>query len=621
MDSFTKRNPIGFLIKSGWQYAGPHRWMFPACVVIFASAQAAQLAEPYVMAQLLNTVQQHTRTMDALVHEICKTLAIYFVLQITFWVFHGPGRYLDMYLGFQIKLNYRTTLFRMITSLPLAWHRQHHSGESIDKINRAANSLGAYFEDSFVVHYMVVNLIGAHVMLCCFLPAAGFAALTITVVAVLLEIWFSSFLADMWETLNTCENHVAAAVHDYVTNIESVIMLRLENRTTAEVARRMLSQISLYTKTVTINEFKWFLNTVLIASMTVIVLGYYAWATLSSGHELMGGTFLALFEYLRRIGQSYGEFAMVYGRAVRQATNVESANTIVRDAMGYARDEQEHSLPRGWQTVRVQNLNFAYEDAEHGKKHLSNVTIELSQGRSIALVGESGCGKSTLLSLLRGLRNPDHCDVICDDKIMPFGLKHMADATTLLPQDPQLFNDTIERNVTFGLDAPANALTEAVELARFSPVLARLPKGIETDIAEKGVNLSGGEKQRLALARGLFFAQGSQIVLFDEPTSSVDTYNERLIYTNVLREFKEKCLVSSIHKLHLLDLFDHVYVMENGKVVESGNFYELLEQGGILAKMWRHYQVGTEGGREVEQNLSAPSQARSEEITHVAVLT
>lgn len=593
MNSFIQRSPFGFLVSRGWQYAGQYRWIIIVCYCMHACAQAAQLAEPYVIGLLLNSVQTHNKALSELTQDTFTALAIYFFLQFLFWLFHGPARYLEMFLGFHIKLNYRTSLFKMVTSLPLAWHRQHHSGESIDKINRAANSLGAYFDDFFEVSYMVFRLIGSQVMLCCFLPEAGFVALTITAIALILELWVHTYLSKIYDTLNRCENSVASAVHDYVTNIESVIMLRLESRTKNEVVRRIISQLALVKRGVKINESKWFLSAMLIATMTVMVLGYYTFSTLSNGEQLMAGTFLALFEYLRRIGESFHDFSLYYGKIVRQATNVKSADTIMHSASALANDVEQHALPSIWKTLAIRNLNFAYEDAEYGKMHLANVDIELSKGVSIALVGESGSGKSTLLSLLRGLQDPDCVQVMCDGKPLPNGLRHMAGDTTLLPQDPQLFNDTVERNVTFGLEAHETAMPEVLELARFAPVVARLPQGVDTNIAEKGVNLSGGEKQRLALARGLFFARDSELVLLDEPTSSVDTYNERLIYTSVLRKFKDKCLVSSIHKLHLLDLFDRIYVLESGKVIESGDFYNLLKRNGALTRMWKQYQVGS----------------------------
>src|SRR5215469_15155171 len=105
MNSFTRRNPIGFLVSRGWQYAGPHRWIIVACFFVFAGAQATALAEPYVIGQLLNNFQLHAKSSGNLTQDIFKTLATYFFLQILFWAFHGPGRYLDMYLGFQVKLN------------------------------------------------------------------------------------------------------------------------------------------------------------------------------------------------------------------------------------------------------------------------------------------------------------------------------------------------------------------------------------------------------------------------------------------------------------------------------------------------------------------------------------
>src|SRR5262249_36539029 len=136
----------------------------------------------------------------------------------------------------------------------------------------------------------------------------------------------------------------------------------------------------------------------------------------------------------------------------------------------------------------------------------------------------------------------------------------------------------------------------AVKAARFEEVLARLPQGLDTNIAEKGINLSGGEKQRLALARGIFFARDSDILLLDEPTSSVDTANERAIYNNVLTRFRDRCLISTVHKLHLLELFDIVYVLDNGKVVEAGTFKQLIEADGKLAHLWRSYQAASQTG-------------------------
>ncbi|MFS6706504.1 ATP-binding cassette domain-containing protein, partial [Staphylococcus aureus] len=140
----------------------------------------------------------------------------------------------------------------------------------------------------------------------------------------------------------------------------------------------------------------------------------------------------------------------------------------------------------------------------------------------------------------------------CDGQLLPHGMKHLARHVTLIPQEPEIFENTIEYNVTLDTEQSTAEIMEDIRIARFANVLERLPRGLETNIAEKGVNLSGGEKQRLALARGIFAAKSSDIILMDEPTSSVDPGNERQIYEELFRHFSDRCILSSIHKLHLL---------------------------------------------------------------------
>jgi ATP-binding cassette, subfamily B, bacterial len=189
------------------------------------------------------------------------------------------------------------------------------------------------------------------------------------------------------------------------------------------------------------------------------------------------------------------------------------------------------------------------------------------------------------------LHSADRVEVECDGVKLQHGLSHLAKHTTLMPQDPEIFADTIRFNIAFGLESDEAQILAAVRAARFETVLDRLPSGLDTNIAENGVNLSGGEKQRLALARGFYFAcdKDSDIILLDEPTSSVDTDNEKKIYNRLINLFKDKCVVSSVHKLHLAEMFDTIYVFDDGKIVESGDFNSLLINGGAFAQMWQTY--------------------------------
>ena len=137
-------------------------------------------------------------------------------------------------------------------------------------------------------------------------------------------------------------------------------------------------------------------------------------------------------------------------------------------------------------------------------------------------------------------------------------------------------------------------------MARFTDVAERLPKKLDSFIFEKGVNLSGGEKQRLALARGLMACVDKAIVLLDEPTSSVDTKNELEIYHNIFREFKEKTILASVHRLHLLSLFDTIYYFKGGKIIASGTLDELLATSAEFQDLWEKYHVA--GNRDRDDN-------------------
>jgi ABC-type multidrug transport system fused ATPase/permease subunit len=181
------------------------------------------------------------------------------------------------------------------------------------------------------------------------------------------------------------------------------------------------------------------------------------------------------------------------------------------------------------------------------------------------------------------------------------GLAAVSKCTTLIPQEPEVFADSVLMNITMGIEGSPEKVARALEMARFSDVVARLPKGLESNIAEKGVSLSGGEKQRLALARGIFFAfdSDSEIILLDESTSSVDLTNERVIYEKLLKHFSSELILATTHKFNLLPLFDEIIVMKHGEIVERGTLAELVSRDGVLSTMWSEYSDSAWSATEV----------------------
>jgi len=166
----------------------------------------------------------------------------------------------------------------------------------------------------------------------------------------------------------------------------------------------------------------------------------------------------------------------------------------------------------------------------------------------------------------------------------------ISESVTLFPQEPEIFENTIAYNITLGLPFSEVEINQVCEVAHFSEVVASLPNGLESSIQEKGVNLSGGQKQRLALARGILAARSSEIVLLDEPTSSVDPKTEVQIYDKLFNEFQGKAVLSSLHRLHLLVKFDYVYILQNGKLVDEGAFEDLKANSHVFQELWKHQE-------------------------------
>jgi ABC-type multidrug transport system fused ATPase/permease subunit len=191
--------------------------------------------------------------------------------------------------------------------------------------------------------------------------------------------------------------------------------------------------------------------------------------------------------------------------------------------------------------------------------------------------------------------------------IRPVAFESIAHNVTLIPQEPEIFENTIRYNITLGLPFTDEEIMKACESARFADVLSHLPKGLETHMHEKGVNLSGGQKQRLALARGILAARTSDIVLMDEPTSSVDPRTEKQVYQNLFSAFENKAVVSSLHRLHLLTHFDYVYILRDGTVVDEGPFEDLRRYSLVFKEMWEHQQTEAEPFPTGEGIISLPS--------------
>jgi len=328
---------------------------------------------------------------------------------------------------------------------------------------------------------------------------------------------------------------------------------------------RLLAVFAPLRRNIVFNEVKWGGIDLLNGGMRTGLVALYAWLDFRQRGTISVGTAVVVHQYSQQVGNVVAAMAMHWNDLVRQKTEVADVDPIFNSA---ERRLDTAGVP-DWREIRVEGVRFVHPGAGAGRPALDGVSIELRRGRRIALIGESGAGKTSLLRVLAGLVDAEAVSIAVDGTPHP-RLKHLGATSLLLPQDPAVFESTVRENVTMGLPYTQSEIERACELAGFTSVIEQLPQGFDTVISERGLNLSGGQKQRLALARGLLAAKEVGLVLLDEATSSVDASTEGEIYDRVMSAFGGACIVSSVHRLHLLKRFDTVIVMEDGRVIDTG---------------------------------------------------
>lgn len=587
------KNPIAYLASRMWRCAEQRRRTIVITMVSSALAMATWLTIPLVLAQFINRAQSAASDGDLLVCGLLLGATV--LLSIVAWAFHFPSRVGEAVTSYFVRRNFQFNVLTMVTRLPTKWHTEHHSGETIDRVAKASSALSEFSDASFMVLQLFTRFVVALVMMSVFLPQAAVIVLGGTAVIVAVIVAFDRALIPIYECGNVVLNRVASKVQDYLTNIATVISLRLGDRVIGEVDQQLQKFLPITQRSIRLVEAKWFCSSVLVDLMRITVLFWFVWVAVRSGRAVELGTLVALNEYLTSLSYSFFDFTWKWNDLVIKATRLRAVEAIENDYARLVGTPSTAKLPQGWQTLRFEGLSFRHRDNSSEAAGVHRVNVSFERGKSYAIVGSSGSGKSTLLSLLRGIHRADAGSVYCDGVYLgssfDAGLAAVANVSTLIPQDPEVFAESVLMNITMGVDASPESVARAIEMARWSDVLARLPRGLHTNVAEKGVSLSGGEKQRLALARGIFFAfdSDSEIILLDESTSSVDITNEKVIYENLLRHFSSELIIATTHKFNLLPLFDEILVMQNGTLVERGTLAALIEQSGVLATMWGEY--------------------------------
>jgi ABC-type multidrug transport system fused ATPase/permease subunit len=577
-----ERYGIGPLYAALWRYAAEDRSRVVLFTVLLLSAQGVRLAIPYLTGEAVNAMQ---RAGGAGLSDAAWDMILVFLAAMLGWVLHGPARVIERFVAAGIRRRFTDALYAKVVSQKMDWHESHHSGDTIQRVEKSTSALFNFAQNQFVYLQNAVNLVGPIAAIFVLSTVTGIAALAGYLIIAVVLVKFDGAMVRLNREGNEAERHYSAALVDCLGNISTVIALRLQRATQRMLGQRLDGVFRPLRQSIVMNEAKWCAIDLLNNAIRSFLIVLYVWLLYRSPGGVLLGSAVMVFQYTQQIGGVVGSMAGNYQDLVRYQVDFASALPILalpgREALGTA------IIPENWQEIGLSHLSFAYAESRRGAG-LHDIALTLRRGGRVALVGASGSGKSTLLRLLSGLYSADRGVFRVDGSVRP-DLRDLGAIAMIVPQEPEIFESSIGQNITLGVEHDAEAIARACNIAEFTPVLAHLPSGLSTGIAERGVNLSGGQKQRLALARGILAAADSSMILLDEPTSSLDLETEARIYDNLLRAFPRACIVSAIHRLHLLPRFDKIVLMADGRVVDAGPLGDLLARQPGFRAQWDDY--------------------------------
>ena len=240
------------------------------------------------------------------------------------------------------------------------------------------------------------------------------------------------------------------------------------------------------------------------------------------------------------------------------------------------------AIPQLVGSIKFENVSFAYNE----KDVIKDLSFAIPANSSTALVGESGSGKSTIIKLIMGLLKYDDGHLLIDDyELSNLNLNSFYDHVTYVSQEAPIFDGTLRENLVFDKNVSDKKILEVLHLVCLDKFYSKLEKGLETELGEKGIRMSGGERQRLAIAR-LFF-DDSKIIILDEATSAMDNITEKKVMKNIVGELNNKTLIVIAHRLETIKDVNKIFVLSDGKVVEEGKYHELLKKDGYFTKLYK----------------------------------
>jgi ATP-binding cassette, subfamily B (MDR/TAP), member 7 len=477
-------------------------------------------------------------------------------------------------------------VFDHLLRLDLNFHLSKQTGGLTRAIDRGTKGI------SFLLTSMVFHIVPTALeisMVCGILTwqyGASFAAITLATMSAYtaFTIWTTAWRTKFRRQANAADNKASTVAVDSLINYEAVKYFNNESFEVGRYDKALKeyekSSIKIATSLALLNSGQ---NIIFSSALTGMM--YLAANGVAQG-SLTVGDLVMINQLVFQLSVPLNFLGTVY-RELRQSLldmetlfNLQKVNVSIKEAP----DAKPLQLTQGGQ-IKFENVTFGYIKE---RPILRNLSLTIPAGKKVAIVGPSGCGKSTILRLLFRYYDTESGRILIDDQdIRSVQIDSLRKAIGVVPQDTPLFNDTIAHNIRYGnLSAPESQMVAAAQRARIHDIIITWPQGYNTKVGERGMMISGGEKQRLAVSRLLL--KDPPLLFFDEATSALDTHTEQALMQNINSILQENSRTSVFiaHRLRTIYDADLIIVLKEGSVAEQGTHEELINRGGLYSELW-----------------------------------
>lgn len=574
------------LISDIWVYVREYRRDFWLATTLRAVGDLVWLYPPYALAVIINFFTYYEVGISLAPLYWAFALSIVAII-IRYWFIYIAKMRLFT-LSERVILDSQYKALKHLMLLDISWHEKESTGSKFKRVERGSWSIDRILRIWINnVIEIVINLVGIILILLKFDVGMGVAVTIFLVTYYILARHYRKKAVLATDIVNSKEEGRSGMLFESINNIRSVKVMSMAGKLLdilSSNARNLFESIK--------ERIFWFqagnairnfyAHVFRIGAMIFIVYG------IMQGRYEVG--FLILFTgYFGTVWQSMSELADVSEDFAVQKNAVSRMQTILNTPIAIDDERGKMKFPSKWQKIILRNVTFSYEE----KKVLDDISFEINRGEKIGVIGLSGAGKSTLFKLLLKEHDTYAGEILFDNiELKNISKKDYFNHIAVVLQETELFNVTLRDNITItnqNEENNAKLLSDAIQISHVEDFMLKLPMGVNSVIGEKGTKLSGGEKQRVGIARAIF--KNPQIFLLDEATSHLDIESEEKIQDSLHKFFKNVTAVVIAHRLTTIKEMDRIIVLEDGKILESGNFNKLYKAKGRFFELWEKQKL------------------------------